>query len=272
MKKILVVPNKHNLELLLANDKITGLILPLKNLAIQSDIYFNLEEIEEILTKTNKEICININKIIEDSDLDYLKEALIKLNNLNITKIFFYDLAVLKLSLDMNLNKELVVYQEHLNASTLTNKFYKNHGVEYSLITNDITKEEINEISKHQKLMLICYGYLPIFYSRRSLITNYLEYINKDKKDNIYYIKHEEDYYPIIEEETGTCIYTKEKINLINELDNLNIDYLIINTLLTEDNTLDIIINNFYYNKKDNKNYYQGFLNEKTMYKVKENG
>ena len=46
-----------------------------------------------------------------------------------------------------------------------------------------------------------------------------------DKNTNNYYIKNKEDKYPIIEEETGTTIYTKMQINLINEIDNLNIDY-----------------------------------------------
>ena len=47
--------------------------------------------------------------------------------------------------------------------------------------------------------MLIVYGYLPIFYSRRYLISNYLKYIDKNKDSNIYYIKHKENKYPIVE-------------------------------------------------------------------------
>ena len=33
-----------------------------------------------------------------------------------------------------------VVFQDHLNASLYSNNFYKRRGINYSVITNDITK------------------------------------------------------------------------------------------------------------------------------------
>ena len=172
---------------------------------------------------------------------------------------------------DLGINKELVITQEHLNASGITNSFYYTKGVKYSLITNDITIDEVNEISKDIKLMMICYGYLPIFYSRRYLITNYLKHINRDDDSDIYYIKNEDDYYPISEEEYGTCIYTSRPINLINYIDKLNIDYIILNSFNISNDKFTEVLEDYINNKKSNDEEYLGFLNEKTIYKVKDN-
>lgn len=268
MKKILVMPNSTNLELILSSN-VDGIILPLKGLSVESEVYFTLTDIKKIINRTKKEICVCINKIIHESDLKNLELSLITLNKLNITKIFFYDVSVLKMCKDLHINKELVVYQEHLNASSLTNKFYLTKGVSYSLITNDITKEEINKISESMPLMMMCYGYLPIFYSRRYLVSNYLTYINKEKTSDIYYIKHNEDFYPIKEEEYGTCIYTKEPINLINQIDEINADYIILNSFLISNDEFIKVLDSYIMQRKDNFNHYLGFLEEKTTYKVK---
>ena len=267
MKKILVIPNKNNLELVL-NSRVDGLILPLESLACEYDYYYSLSDIKKILNKTKKEVCVCINKIMHDDDLKNLEMALITLNKMNISKIFFYDVSVLKMCRDMNINKKLVVFQDHLNASYLTNRFYKNNNVSYSVITNDITKEEINEISKYQDLMMICYGYLPIFYSRRYLITNYLKYIHANQEKGHYYIKNQEDRYPIVEEEYGTTIYTKEPINLINEVEEINVEYLILNSTLIDSKSFLIVLEKYLMKKEDNQKYYTGFLNEKTVYRV----
>lgn len=268
MKKILVQPNSlENLSDILKTD-IDGIILPLEHLSVNSSIYFSLEDIRSILNLTSKEICISINKIMHNEDLYALEQVLISLNKTNISKIFFYDLSVMNIVKRLNIKKELVIFQDHLNASIYSNNFYKKRGINYAVITNDITKEEINEISKHNSLMLICYGYLPIFYSRRYLITNYLKYINKDKESNNYYIKNNKDKYPIVEEEFGTTIYTKEPINLINDINNLNIDYIILNANLTNREDFLSILNEYLSNTPTTKEPYRGFIDKKTVYKV----
>ncbi len=270
MKKILVIPNNKEIIDTYLNTPIDGLILPIENLSVNSTCYFNISDIKQIKDKTDKEICISINKIMMNKDLLLLEETLKKLNNLKISKVLFYDLSVLNICKRLNLNMELVIFQDHLNASTSTNLFYKKRGVNYSVITNDITISEINEISKYQSLMMICYGYLPIFYSRRYLITNYLTYLNKEKKDVPYLIKEKNDSYIIEEEKEGTTIYTKEPINLINEIDNLNIDYIIVNSNHISTKEFIKVLNQYINKDKDEKEYYKGFLEKKTVYKVED--
>jgi len=270
MKKILVIPNSYdNLgEVLKTN--IDGVILPIKGLSVNSSIYFSLEDIKNIINLTSKEVCISINKIMHNEDLEYLEKVLIALNKLNIRKILFYDLSVMNICKKLGIRKDLVIFQDHLNASLYSNNFYTKRGIKNIVITNDITGNEINEIGKYNSLMLICYGYLPIFYSRRYLISSYLNYINHDKKSNNYYIKNREDKYPIIEEENGTTIYSKMPINLINDIDKLKIDYIILNATLIDNKEFLNILTNYLKNQKDNHDYYKGFIDRKTVYKVED--
>lgn len=269
MKKILVIPNKTNLDELL-NMNIDGLLLPVNGLACNYDVYFTTDEIKKILDKTSKEIGVIINKIMHNNDLIHLERVLSELNKLNISKILFYDLSVMNICNRLEIKKELVVYQDHLNASSYSNHFYAKRGANYAIITNDITIDEINEISKTNKLMLISYGYLPIFYSRRYLISNYLEYIKKDKISDLYYIKHNDKKYPIKEEAEGCVIYTERPINLINEIDNINVDYLILNSFHIDNNTFFKVVEDYLNNQKNTEDNYLGFLREKTVYKVED--
>ena len=178
---------------------------------------------------------------------------------------------MIRVLLDCSFEKDLIISLEHLNTSVNTNDFYYKNGVKYSLISSDITGNEIIEINSNSKINTIVtvYGYLPIFYSRRYLISNYLEYIEKEKKDNIYYLKHDNDYYMIKEEKFGTVIYTCEVINLINEINKLdNINYFLIDGSYIEDNEFVDVVNNFINNiKMENANTF--FFDKKTSYKVK---
>lgn len=270
LKKILVIPNSYeNLgEVLKTN--VDGVILPIKGLAVNSSQYFSVEDIKNIINLTSKEVCVSINKIMHNEDLKYLESVLVALNKLNIRKILFYDLAVMNICKRLGIRKDLVVFQDHLNVSLYSSNFYRNRGIKNIVITNDITIDEINEIGKYNSLMLICYGYLPIFYSRRYLISSYLDYVKLDKSNDNYYIKNREDRYPIIEEENGTTIYSKMPINLINDIDSLDIDYVILNATLIEKEEFNRVLNDYLNGKRDDKEYYKGFLNRKTVYKVEE--
>ena len=212
VKKILIVPNsKEMVDEYLTTD-ISGFVLSMENLSVNSACYFTIDDIKELVKKTDKEICISLNKTMTNEDLLLLERTLIELNNLNVSKVLFYDLAIPSICKRENLKIELAVFQDHLNASINSNMFYKKRGIHTTVITNDITMDEINDISKYQSLMMICYGYLPIFYSRRYLITNYLNYVGEYKNNSLYNIQNKDDKYIIEEEGYGPTVYTKEPV------------------------------------------------------------
>lgn len=267
MSNFVVIPNnKETIESILKKD-IKGLIIGVTSLSIYP-LELTIEEIITISENTDKEILVALNKMIHNKDLQLVREVLTKIKSSKIKKILFYDLGILNICKEMNIDKELILSQEHLNASSSSNEFYYNQGITNSFITSDITREEILEISKTSKMDIYytVYGYLPIFYSRRYLLTNYFKYIGKDKKDDTYYIFNSDLKYMIKEYNYGTIIYSP-LINLINEIEKIkDIKNLVIDLSYKEN--IDII-DKFINNEKE-ENTYTGFLDKKTIYKLKE--
>ena len=189
MSNLIVIPNKKEDIKNILNKDIKGIIIGLKDLSIYP-LELDIEDIIDIADKTNKEIIVAINRMIHNKDLELVRDVLNKIKNSSIKKILFYDLGVFNICKDINIDKELIISQEHLNASNSSNEFYYNKGIKNSYITSDITHEEILNIKNNSKMNIYytVYGYLPIFYSRRYLLTNYFKYIDKEMKDNTYYM------------------------------------------------------------------------------------
>lgn len=267
MSKFVVIPSKREDVYILLNKDIKGLIIGVKDLSIYP-FELDIEDIIEIAENTDKEVIIAMNKMIHNKDLDYVRSILNKVKDSNISKIMFYDLGVFNICKNMNIDKELVLSQEHLNASTYSNNFYYDKGISNVMITSDIIKDEILDIKNNTSMNVYytVYGYLPIFYSRRYLLSNYFKYINKDMNDDTYYIFNNDLRYMIKEYSYGTIIYSP-LVNLINELDKIkNIDNLVIDLSYTGDiSVIDKFINN---EKMDDV--YTGFFNKKTIYKLKD--
>lgn len=264
MSKIVVKPNKvSDIESLLKYD-IDGIILPIKNLSVESSFFMSIEEVINI--KTDKEKIVLINKIMHNNDLEELSNVLNKIKTSDISKIMFYDLSVYTLCKKLNINKELVIYQEHLNRSINSNNFYNKLGINYSYISSDITYEEIKDIKKNTNMSIfyLVYGRMPLFCSRRYLLSNYFKYIDKEYDEGNYYIKNKDDKLYISEEDNATIIYS-DIVNLINN-DTSLIDYKVLDF-----NNIDNydILNNFINKKNQGKEYYLGFYDTKTIFKVK---
>lgn len=267
-----LVGSANNMEelLKLLKTDIDGVIISIKDLAVNDCFYIDIDDIDKI-DFNNKEVFISVNKLMHNKDLKLLNRVMNKLKDMDV-KILFYDMSVYNIAKRLNIVNKLVIYQDHLNASTLSNKFFKELGIEGSYITNDITYEELINIKKNtdSKIMFLGYGYQPIFYSRRYLISNYMDFIGDKKKDSKYEIVSDTDNkYPIVEEKYGTTIYTEEPINLINYLDLLkDIDYIVLRSNMINNKEYLEMVNRFIkHDKMDNT--YIGFFNTKTIYRVK---
>jgi len=268
MKKIIVKPNKKEDINELLELEIDGLILALKDFSVGSSFFMSLEEIISLNTK--KEKIVLINKIMHNKDLNKLREILIQLNESDIKKVIFYDISVYTLVKKLKLNNlDLVISQEHLNRSINSNNFYNELGIDYCHISSDITIEEIKDIKEktNMKLFYTVYGRIPLFCSRRYLISNYLKYIDKEKENIEYYIKNKDDKLYISEEDNATLIYS-DIVNLINKNDEISfIDYYVLD--FNNISEYKEIILKFKKNIKDNEKHYLGFYDTKTIYKVK---
>ena len=270
MGKLLVTANSlEHLNELLDKD-IYGVMLYIDKLSVNSSFYISTMELDKIDFK-NKKIFLVMNKLMHNNDLDMVRDVLFKIKDMDV-KIMFYDMAIYEISKEFDILDKLVIYQDHLNASIDSNNFYYDLGIRGSYITSDITLEELIDIKKNTKMDIyfMGYGYAPIFYSRRYLITNYLKFIDKEDCVGKYKIVSDTgNEYPISEEEYGTTIYSEKVINLINYLDNLDeIDYVVMNSNGVDNNDFSLMVDKFI-NRDKMDDCYLGFFNTKTIFRVK---
>ncbi len=285
--KLLIEPsNKNKLYL----DIVDGVILPLDDLAVESNIYFTLEEIEKISKNYNdREIFVKINKNLMNDDIDKVKDILIKLDNLKVKGIFFYDLAILQLKKELNLDVDLVWNQTHMVNNYKTCNYYFEKGVKYALLGKEITLDEIKEILEKSKIisMVEVVSRPSVAFSKRKLVSNYLK--NEGRAlENKLTIKEKitDTFYDVVEDKNGTSFYLNRIMNgtsIIKELFDNECSYIIFREYGLEDNFFQLIIDtkkyilngcleNDYVDKYKILGDDTNFFFKKTIYRVKKNG
>ena len=275
--KILIEP--INIEHLkkLENKSIDGFIVGIEKFSIFQNLKLNIEQIKNI--KTNKELYISINKPIHNNELEEVKNILIELSKINITGVLFEDISIFKINKDLNLNLNLIWASNHLPTNSYTVNYWCKKGCKGALLSTELMVNDFVKIKEetNTNIFVYLYGYIPIFESSRTLITNYLKHINKDNNSKNYYI-HERisnKYYPIYEEYDNTFI-TEDILNGINEVNTLkenNIDYIILNSLMHKEEEFDKVIDEYIEAKNckvfDKKDVFTGFLYKESIFKVK---
>lgn len=289
-KKIIISKSFNQIKQLV--NLCDGYIVGIKNLSVNLPNYFSIDELKEIETfcvNNNKSLFVSINKNIHNSQLAELKETLIKLSNMNISGVIFYDIAIVNLNNKLNLNLNLIWNQEHMVTNFNTINYWSNKGISCSYLSSELTKEEVFKIRSMTKckLMMNVFGYIPMFTSKRPLVKNYLEKFNLFDNSSINYLEKENNLYPIVSSDI-TTVYSSKILNLsqdIKELEDERINYLVFNSFNIEDNIFLEIMNLFNLltsdNIKDtfnkinmllNYNIDTGFFYKETVYKVKKNG
>ncbi len=253
MTKILVIPSKKESLQDLIKSKGDGFILGIKGFTIFNHNLFEIEELKEIVSKLkkyNKEVFIALNKLIYNQDIPLLKEYLLILEEIKVTGIIYQDISIVNLKEELKLKTPLVWHQLHLVTNYKSCNYWYQKGIEYGYLANNINLDDIFKIKKQSKMKLLMdgYGYVPIFYSSRKLLTNYFVYLNKKKEQELYYLTKEGKFYPIYEDNFGTYILSPHILSVITELPSLinrQLDYLVLNGLYIDDSSFAKIIDYF---------------------------
>lgn len=254
-------------------DLIGAFIIPIKDYSINLGLGFTVKEVKEF-QKLNKEVFVVINKNIHNNELDGLKSLLLEVDKLKVKGIIFYDIALVTLKKEMNLQTDLVWNQEHLVTNYATINYWYDKGVKYAYLSSELTKQEMFDIKKQTKAKLFVnvFGYIPMFTSRRHLVKNYIDYFDLNSRDNINYIEKEGKKYLITDEKNGTTVYSNYVFNAtLEEFDSM--DYGVFNGLFIGEEDFKKVLE-AYLKKQDNGIFpdEHGFLFNETIYKVKKNG
>ena len=258
MNKLLVlVQNKSIINKVKEVEKATFLF-PLEGYTVGYPVTFKLNEIDEF------GCYILVNRVLDEKSIESLKD-LFKEFPKNIKGIVFEDLGVIEIIKDLGITK--ILWQNHLNDSYLTINGYLKY-VDSVMMSTDITEEEVKEIvdKSDKPLVLPVLGYAPVMYSRRHLLTSF----NMNYEENVSNpttIKEEvlKDEYKVYENESGTQLFYNM---LYDGRSLLKYDalYYFINTVFVSDD--DVL--SFIKGEKLSIDSFDGFLNKKTIYKLKD--
>ena len=121
---------------------VDAFIFGLKDYSSGYNNELTIEEIRDLREKYSGELFIAINKNIFNSELADLEIKLQELDELNISGILFYDMAVLSIRNRLGLNVSLVWNQTHMVTNYNTCNYYYDKGCEFGVLSSEITLDE----------------------------------------------------------------------------------------------------------------------------------
>ena len=244
--------------------RVTNFLFPLKGFCVGIPNTFALEEI--------KEGYLYINQILDSESYQKLKRILKNITE-KIKGIVFEDFGVITLAKELNLSQKLILYQTHFatNAKSINENL---KFVDSIVIGTDITKEEMEQILEYTKkpLVHLLYGFIPAMYSRRTLLTNFAKEFQLTPKSDVWLEETiSKKRFRAVENELGTMIYNDKYLNAQNhQLDDNKIFLYFIHPLFLRTQEKMKIIDDLVRNqKRDEKWEDEGFLNTKTIYRLK---
>ena len=240
----------------LKNKGIKRFVFPLSFFCVGIPNTFAIEDIKE------DNAYLLVNRILDCDSIDKLDRILHNLPS-NIKGIIFDDVGVIEITNDLKL--ERILYLTHFNTNYESVNYFFDY-VDEVIVSTDITKEEIIEISKHakKKISLFVFGLVPSLYSRRSLLTNYALH-NNIEKENCKDLNIGNEKFIAIENDYGMVMYHYPYYNGLELLSIPHKYCLYMPILLENKQIIELIDNDLKSIPNDN-----GFLNKKTIYKIKD--
>lgn len=278
--KLLVIPKEKNFF----SDFVDGYILPLENYSVSYAEKYSLNEIRSYL-QTGKDVFVIMNKNIFNSEIENIENTLLKLCDLQVSGVFFYDLSILSIVQRLKLNLPVVWNQTHMVTNYNTLNYYASKGVFGAVLSNEITLDEMVEIrEKTDSKLFVNVVYRPVIsFSRRKLIENYCK-ISNHKFQNSLHVHENMNGEDLLvnEERDGTSFFYGKIVNgleIIPTLIQKNFDYVIVDlsNLIEKSENLCISTARGILDKKNVDiskvseviGNYTSFLYRKTIYKVK---
>lgn len=227
------------------NSPIDSFIVGLKNFCINQKYTVNINKINSVISdikSKNKNIYLSVNLFAKDKELKKLNKIITKLSNLNIDGFIVSDLGVLNLFKKFNLEHKIILDLHTYVTNKHSAKSLLDLGINKVTLSKEITLDDIKEISLFNKgnVNVLVQGYVPITYSKRSILTRYYSKYKLTRKHTTHYIKEEsrDNYYYLDETKENLVVFNDKQYSLFPHLDEL-IDNNI-NTFLIDANFLSI--------------------------------
>lgn len=219
-KEYLIIPNKKELDLY-TKYNFNTFILPLDGYSIGFNVYYDVDEINNLSLKYN--IYVIMNKFLHRNIEKFRK--IYKNFNKNI-KFIVEDIGLT----DIIDRERLVLYENHILSNYKAINFLDSIGIKNVVINNDLTISELLEIQEktNSNIYYFYIGKNSLMYSRRNLISNYNKYYNLDNTKEYKLVeKVSKKILDIYEEEDGSVVYFDKIFCASKYIDRLNMNLII---------------------------------------------
>ena len=178
MRKIATIRNIEDINKLKTLG-INCVLIGEKNFSSSIEMLFELSEINEIVKHShelNMEVIVCLNRLYFDNDLEKLSECIKELIKDNVDYIEYTDPCVYMICSSLNCVNKLIYNPDALMCNNRDIQTYLDLSINSVVISKEITLDEIEYISKNVigKLQLHVFGNIRMAYTKRSLVTNYL--------------------------------------------------------------------------------------------------
>ena len=263
ISKILIAINKLEDVETYRKAGITAFLFPLEGFVVG----YNEISLEDILKVDVSNKFLLVNRILTSDDIDRLKDILKELKG--IKGIVFEDVGVYYLIKELNLDLELLLFQNHFGSNSRSVKYWLGN-VDSVFLCNELTYNELEDIcTNNHDLTVHLFGYNQVMYSRRLLLSNWSENFNLVyKSNNLIEDTATHIRFRAVENNYGTVMYSDKVFNGRRLVNLPNVKYFYINTMMIDSERIISFINDLDINTELED---EGFLDKPTIYKIGRN-
>ena len=191
-----------------------------------------------------------INRVLDTKDIESLKDILHHLPS-NIKGIIFEDLGLIKVMEDLAIEK--ILFAPHITTNYMSINSYLRY-VDTLIVSYDITDKEVS---------FFAFGPTSSMYSRRTLLTSHSKHFNIDYK-NVLNVNVNNNDFIAVENAYGTVLYHMPYYNGLGLLNKKAKYYFYFPLFLSDEDIINLVNNDL-----SNIDTTKGFLDTKTIYKIK---
>ena len=279
--------------------KASSVVVGSEFFSVRSAHNFTQEELKDVKAECLRlglNMYVLVNRFFVEEEIPALKDHLAYLKELDVDGIYYGDECVLYEATLLGMQDKLIYNPDTLITNHSDVQYYLDEGIKMVTISKEITLDEMCRIAKaiNGEAEVIIHGRLNMMHSKRTLLSSYMSFVKKEAnvKNNydLYLMEeHRDEHMPIVEDETGTHVYTGftlvsfEEIKALYEagikhfrIDGMfkDIDYVVealnlYNAILNDEKDAKEVFDD-YAKKYEQDNVSHGFYYTKTS-KVKEN-
>lgn len=203
-----------------------AIIIGVEDFSIRQSLTISLRDLKEVVLQChalNLKLYVNALRFFMEDELNLLETFLKACKEADVDGIYYSDEGVFYEAQKQGMESLLIYQPETLITNHMDIAFYLHLGIQSVSLAHECSLEEILQMTEQNKeVEILISGYFSILYSRRMLVTNYLDAIKSNEKGHKKVLdlieSTRQDRMPIVEDDYGTHIFSEAPIQSQKEL------------------------------------------------------